>query len=406
MSDHAHLDALPDIPALATPKLKGFASLLLAAGLIAFIGLIAAGDANRAWGGFLAGLVLPAWFSLAALFFIAVHRITGARWHAPVRRLMEGLSVGIPLTLVGFIVLAAAGASSVYDWFYLAGHDAAGHAALFKTASKAAWMTPGRWVATGVAIPLIWWFLQNRLVATSLAEDGGATIKGTHRAWSLAFLLLFAYTFTLFAWDLLLSLQVHAISAMWGIYQFVGALQALLALLLIIVHVARRTSLAQVIGKHTIHDIGTWLVGLSCVWAYITFAQYLIIAFANMDEETQFYLMRFQHGWKEVAIVEVLLRFPLPFFLLLSQSTRTTAPAGIAAGVAIVVAALIQLVWIVAPVMHPNGMPTFPILPELAIVAGFLGGYLLLALRFWRKHGLVARNDPDLLPSINAEHLH
>ena len=87
-------------------------------------------------------------------------------------------------------------------------------------------MSPGRWIAAGVLIPLVWWFLQHRLVASSLAEDGGATIKSTHRFWSLAFLLVFAYSFTLFAWDLLLTLQVHVISAMWGIYQFVGALQA------------------------------------------------------------------------------------------------------------------------------------------------------------------------------------
>ncbi len=403
MSDHPRLETLPDIPALVTPKLKGAASVCIVAGLISFVALLAT-DANRAWGGFLSGLVLPAWLSIAALFFISIHRITGARWHAPLRRLMEGLSAGIPLTAVGFVVLAALGAPYLYDWFFLAGSPE--HHALFVTESKAAWMTPGRWIATGLGVLALWMFLQWRLVGTGLAEDGGAVIKKAHTLWSIVFLVLFAYTFTLFAWDLLLSLQVKVVSAMWGIYQFVGALQAFLAVLFLFAHLARRSSLKQVVGEHTLHDLGTWLVGLSCVWAYIVFAQYLIIAFANMDEETQFYLIRFQHGYQAMATVEVLLRFPIPFLLLLSQTTRTNVLAGTVAGLAIVLAAMIQLVWIVAPVIHPNGLPTFPLLPELAIVAGFLGGYVLLALRFWRKHGLVARNDPDLLPSINAEHLH
>ena len=72
MSDHPRLESLPDIPALVTPKLKGAASICIVAGLVSFVALLAT-DANRAWGGFLSGLVLPAWLSMAALFFISIH---------------------------------------------------------------------------------------------------------------------------------------------------------------------------------------------------------------------------------------------------------------------------------------------------------------------------------------------
>ncbi len=43
---------------------------------------------------------------------------------------------------------------------------------------------------------------------------------------------------------------------------------------------------------------------------------------------------------------------------------------------------------------------------ELGVGAGFVGGFLLLALRFWAKYGLIPKGEPRLLATVNAEHLH
>jgi preprotein translocase subunit Sss1 len=390
---------------LVAPRVRGAASALVVVGLIGFVALLAT-DINRAWHAWLIGLVIPAFLSVAATAFLAVHRLCNARWTAPLKRLAEGLGAGLPLTLVAFIVFAVFGLPYVYEWAWLAVHAPAEHLALLHSPSKAAWLSPQRVITTTTVILMVWIALRGRLISLSLAEDAGVDNRPAQVRWSVIFLLVMAYTFSLFAWDLLLSLNVHTVSAMWGIYEFVGAVQAFLGILSIVLVWMSRGQLGGVIREHTIKDVGTWLLAWSCVWAYITFAQYIIIAFANMDEETQWFLMRQQNGYQYPFFVECLLRLPLPFFLLLSQHTRTKPVALIAAGAAVVLGFVIELIWQVLPALFPNHVPNFLALPELAVALGFLGGYLLLALLFWQRHGTVARGDRDLLPAINAQHLH
>lgn len=390
---------------LVAPRVRGAASALVVVGLIGFVALLAT-DINRAWHAWLIGLVIPAFLSVAATAFLAVHRLCNARWTAPFKRLAEGLGAGLPLTLAAFIPFAVFGLPYVYEWAWLATHAPAEHLALLHSPAKAAWMTPQRVIISTTVILMVWIAMRGRLISLSLAEDAGVANRPAQVRWSVAFLLVMAYTFTLFAWDLLLSLNVHMVSTMWGVYEFVGAVQGFLAVLALVLVWMSRGQLSGVVREHTIKDVGTWLLAWSCVWAYITFAQYIIIAFANMDEETTWFLMRQQNGYQYPFFIECVLRLPVPFFLLLSQHTRTKPTWLIVAAAAVVLGFFMELIWQVVPALFPNHVPNFGALPELAVALGFLGGYLLLALHFWQRHGTVARGDRDLIPAINAEHLH
>ena len=403
MSDTAaHLDRVPDLAPVSLPKLKGAASALVAFGLIAFVALLFT-DLNRAWHAWLIGMMIPALLSVAAIAFLAVHRLCSARWTAPLKRVAEGLGGGLPLTLVAFIPFALFGLPYVYEWAFL---DHAALTATVHSAAKASWLSPQRVITTTVVILMVWMALRMRLIGFSLAEDAGVDNRKAQVRWSVIFLLVMAYTFSLFVWDLILTLNVHMISAMWGIYSLVGAVQAFLALLALCLVGLAQGPLKGIIREHTIKDVGTWLVGFSCVWAYIAFAQYMIVSFANMDEETQWFLVRMQNGYQYPFLIECILRLPIPFFLLLSQHTRTKAFALIPAGLAILAGFLLEQIWQVVPALFPNHLPPFGAIPELMVVLGFLGGYLLLAYRYWKSHGLVARGDRDLLAAINAQHLH
>lgn len=405
MSAEHTLDRLPDLAPVSVPRLKGAAALLVVIGLIGFTALLLT-DINRAWHAYLIGMLIPAFLSIAALAFMAVNRLCGARWTAPFKRIAEGLSSGLPLTLIAFIPFSLIGMPYVYEWAWLAVHDPAAHRELLHGAAKAGWMTPSRVTLTTGIFLVIWMFLRSRIVRLSWAEDAGADNRAAQVRWSVAFLLVMAYTFSLFAWDLILSLNVHVVSSMWGVYEFVGAVQSFLAVLALCLVGFAHGQLKGVIRAHTLKDVTTWLLAWSCVWAYITFAQYLIIAFANFDEETQFFVMRFQHGYQWPATLEAILRLAVPFFLLLSQHGRTRTVTVVIASVAVLLGALINLIWQVLPALFPNHLPPYLALPELMVAAGFIGGYLLLVRFYWQRHGLLARGDRDLLPAINAEHLH
>lgn len=395
---------------LRTTRLRAAAAAMVVIGLATFAGLLLAGRQQLAWSSLLQGMLVPTWIALGGLFFISVHSLCGAAWITPLRRVMEGLTAGLPLTALGFVAVALFGGPYLYEWVFLGGaaHDALfhGHAPSHDAVTVAQWMTPTRWIATSGVIVLLWLFFRYELVRLSLRQDGGADIATSHLRTSTVFLLVFALSFTLFCWDLLLSLNSHFLSTMWGVYCFTSAVQTFLAVLIVVAVWMRAGPLAAVVREHTLRDLGTWMVAWGCFCFYVGFAQYLVIYYANLDEETFFYLQRGQHGYGASYVLEAALRFGVPFFGLMSQRVRANPAVLVAVSSLVLLGNWIDWSWIIMPAFSPNAFRPFWDLPALLIGAGFAGGMLLLAVRFWGRHGLVASGDPRLQATINAEHLH
>ena len=71
-----------------------------------------------------------------------------------------------------------------------------------------------------------------------------------------------------------------------------------------------------------LHDVAKMMFGFTVFWAYIGFAQYFLIWYGNMPEETQFYLLRRNGAWNLMSILLPILYFVVPFFLLLPRTTN------------------------------------------------------------------------------------
>jgi hypothetical protein len=401
-----HSDSIQDPGPLRAPRLKAVAVLLMIAGLAMF-GYLLVSDHTRAWSAFLQGMLIPTYLGLGATFFIAVHSTANAKWTIPLRRLMEGFGRGLFITLLAFIVLAIFGGQYLYDWVNLSGTDA--HVDLFhvKGGSKSQLMTFNRFFVMNVILILVWIWFRNRLTRLSVEQDAsGANIRKRHRRVAIGFLPIFAIGFTFFVWDILLSLHVNWFSTMWGVYCFTSAVQTFLCVLILFVVWLRRGPLKQVIQEHTMHDLGTWMVGWSCFCAYIGFSQFMLIWYANLDEETFFYVHRMQHGYGLQYAIEAFIRWPLVFLGLMSQSVRTKPWALVAISIAALVGNWMDWSWIIMPAFSPNEYRAFWGYQELLVAAGFAGGFILLVLHFWGRFGLITKGEPRLLPTVNAEHLH
>jgi hypothetical protein len=387
-------------------RLRAAAFALLVIGVVTF-GVMLAVDAQRAWAGLLQGMLIPTFIAIGALFFICVHSVCGAQWTLPLRRLMEGMTSGLPITALAFIAIAVAGGGYLYEWVHANGdaHHSLFHANRGDGLDKAHWMSQSRWIATGSIIIALWLGLRWLLLRLSLRQDGGADIAAVHERLSIATLMLVAISFTLFTWDMLLSLHVHFVSTMWGVYCFTSAVQTFLAVLVLFALWLRSGPLKGMVQAHTLHDLGTWILAWSCFCAYIGFAQYLVIYYANLDEETYFFLIRSQHGYGAAYVAETLIRCVLPFAVLMSQSMRARPAALAAVAVALLLGNWMDWSWIVMPAFAQNSYRGFYDLPTVLIGAGCAGAFILLTLNFWRRHGYVIKGDARLQPTINAEHL-
>jgi len=391
-----------ETPVMHRSKLEPFAWAVCACAAVAFAMLVfREGGGARAWSSLLAGLMLPLWLAVGAIFFLAVHALCGARWSVPLQNVMQGVGAGLPLAILALLAICAGGIPYLYEW----AHGNPARDSLFRDphGSKAWWMGETRWVITVGAVLAILLVLSRGLARLGAAADEAARARLVR--WSVLSLVLLVPAFTLLMWDTLLALHVQWVSTVFGGYCLIGSIHAFLGATALALAWLSGRGLRQVARPHLLKDVGTWLVAWSCIVAYISYVQYAVISFANIDEESFWYLMRAQHGYGAQALVEVIVRCAIPFALLMSQSLRGNPLALGVAGACVLLGTWLEVHWLVIPAFSPNHYRV-PFGPEALVALGFLAGSFLLAVRHWRRRGLVPPNDPRVLPAINAEHLH
>jgi hypothetical protein len=388
----------------ASTTLTGVFVLLAVLGVISFF--VAYGtDHTYAWTAFLRAHFYFMALSVMGIFFAAIQWITSAMWSAPVRRLAEGLTAYLPVALVTS-VLVIVGSGSLFEWT---------HPEHFKgdiiIEGKLGYLNITFFSIRAIVGVLGWmWFAKN-MVGSSIEADGftdnGVQFKNVYeknRKMSVAFLIFFAISFTAMAFDQLMSLDPHFFSTMFGVYVFAGAFQTLFAVLAILTIIMRRSGyLKQVINDNHYHDIGKFMFAFTVFWAYTGFSQYMLIWYANLPEETGYFLLRFNQGWEFWTISLFIGKFFVPFFLLLPRGNKRSETVLLVAGIWIMIMQYFDLNWMIQPQVYPEG-PKFGF-ADIGVWLGFFGVFGLMYMRFFKKNNLLAHTDPRIAESAFHHHV-
>ncbi len=136
-------------------------------------------------------------------------------------------------------------------------------------------------------------------------------------------MIVLALTTSLAAFDWLMSLDPHWSSTIFGVYFWAGALVSSLAALILTVLGLRGIGLLrETITTEHLHDLGKLLFGFVIFWAYIAFCQYFLIWYANIPEETRWYVTRRTGVWNTLSWSLLFGHFLVPFTLLLFRSVK------------------------------------------------------------------------------------
>ena len=118
-----------------------------------------------------------------------------------------------------------------------------------------------------------------------------------------------------------MSLQYTWFSTIFGVYFWAGGIRGSLATVVLVVLALRSAGyLRNTITMEHLHDVAKLMFGFTVFWTYIAFAQYFLIWYGNMPEETQFYLLRRNGAWNTMSILLPILYFVVPFFMLLPRA--------------------------------------------------------------------------------------
>jgi hypothetical protein len=239
----------------------------------------------------------------------------------------------------------------------------------------------------------------------SLAQDAGKDITGQVKAVSAPGMLLFALSISFAAFDWLMSLDPHWYSTIFGVYYFAGGAQGMFATLILICLLLQRGGMLR--GAVTVehfHDLGKFAFGMTVFFAYIAFSQYLLIWYANIPEETEWYLHRWG-PWAGVSIALIFTTFVFPLLTLMSRHAKRTMPILATGAVMILVGRAVDQYWLVMPAFdHEAHGPalSWMYLTALLGVGGLYFGLLALLLG---RHPLIPLGDPLLKKSLEHQNV-
>lgn len=307
----------------------GVAALAVATALV-----VARGDQlGRLLRGYLTAYAFFASISLGALFFVLLQHVTRAGWSVVVRRPAELLAANFPVLIVLFLpILAAAVGPSLgerdtgpaparlYPWSDPATVE---HHELLR--HKEPYLNPRAFALRAAVYLAVWWALGAYYLRRSLEQDRSGDPALTLRMERLgpAALLLLGGTMTFAAFDWLMSLEPEWFSTIYGLYFCAGALVgALAALILAVAGLQLAGRLRRCVTAEHYHDLGKLLLAFVVFWGYMAFSQYLLIWYANIPEETVWYLRRQQGGWALLAVILLFGNLLIPFCGLLSRGAK------------------------------------------------------------------------------------
>ncbi|MBU2047157.1 MAG: polysulfide reductase NrfD, partial [Bacteroidetes bacterium] len=153
------------------------------------------------------------------------------------------------------------------------------------------------------------------------------------------------------------------------------------------------------INDNHFHNLGQFVFGFSIFWTYIWFAQFLLIYYANMPEETVYFYKRLEGFYMPLFWLNLIINFMSPVLILMSRDAKRKTNM-------LLVVCIILLCghWLDYYIMIMPGTlgeaAGFGII-EIGTIIGFVGLFAFSVLTSLSKVSLAPKNHPFLEESLN-----
>jgi len=340
---------------------------------------------------------------LGSLFWVMLFHMFSATWSVTLRRQFENVMRAmwlVMILLLPVIILEVASDGVLFTWMnfeYVKNDPIYMH--------KAGYLNVPFFILRIAIYFTLWLTLIRKFWVWQRRQDETADrwLSNKARFTSAWGLVVFGITTAFAAFDLLMSLDYHFFSTMWGVYYFAGAAYSAMAVNILITRYL--TSTGRMTGVVTVehrHDQGKLLFAFTVFWAYISFSQYFLIWYANIPEETSYMLGRMEN-YPKLTFVLVVGHFCLPFLFLLPRPMKRSGLALTLMALWALVIHFVDIYWIVRPMADAHhlaeGHPPLgfkALWLDLAGIVGPLGIFAAVVIRNVFTGPLVPLNDPRL----------
>ncbi|HLT35244.1 MAG TPA: hypothetical protein VK034_03140 [Enhygromyxa sp.] len=379
-------------------------------------------DAKK-WTGYLNAFMFAMALGFGGLIFVIIQHLVRANWSIVVRRLAEHAMFTLPfVALAGLPLLLGHGGHAVFEWMHV---EAVLEDPMLK--AKVAYLNTSSFgarfalylVIWGVVALLFWKWSRDQDSAKT--DEQAAALSYKQRFLAPIALIAFALSMTFGAFDFMMSLDPHWFSTIFGVYYFAGIALSFHAFLVIVCFLLQRSGMLKgVVTPEHYHDLGKFMFGFTVFWTYIGFSQYFLIWYANIPEETNWFMYRAHGQWLSLSLLVIFGRFVIPFFLLLRRGWKRNPNYLVVMAVWVVFMEFVDMFWLIQPPFAHHAAHRFEregatevahffhehitiTGADVGFLIGFIG--LFLALFGWSltTSKLVPIKDPRLEESLNHE---
>jgi hypothetical protein len=358
----------------------------------------------QAWQAYLVNFLFWTGMAQGAVIFAAIYRVVAARWGPIVSRLGEGAVVYLPVSFVSFLPLYFG-----LKLFFMRVREV--------NSERGAWFDPRFvFVRGGLGLGLIT-ILSIFFVYYSLRPEVGIALdrKLKPHNWlymwivdgwqgeeqevtrsergkdflAAGVLLAYPVIYTFMAFDLIMALDPVWYSSLFGGYFFVSTFYLGLAGLGIVVVFLRWNLGDAVIDSSQLSDLGKLLLGFDLTYLSMVWAQYIVIWYGNLPEETHFIMLRvWEKPWAALSWSVLALSVVIPFLVFLSRRAKEIPWVVLSICFVISAGLWIERYILVAPSLYSETQIAFSWI-DVGISIGYLGAVGLSYLYFLQNFPVI-----------------
>jgi hypothetical protein len=384
-------------------RLTWIFAALVALGIATFLASLQLNPAEG-WQAYLINFLFWAGMAQGAVVFAAIYHVVGAKWGSTISRMAEGAVAYLPISFVSFLPLYVG-----LKLFFIPIREA--------NPERGAWFDPrfifvrgglGLGLTTVLSLFFVYYHLRPEV---GMAQQKSIRPERWFYRWivdgwegeereimrcergmdflAAGVLLAYPIVYTFMAFDLIMALDPVWHSSLFGGYFFVSTFYLGLAGLMLVAVLLRWNLGASVIPDSQLSDLGKLLLGFNLTYLAMVWAQYIVIWYGNLPEETHFVILRvWQKPWALLSWSVLVLSVLLPFLIFLSRRAKQTPSLVLCVAVLISTGLWIERYVLIVPSLWNGTHAPFGWI-QVGITAGFLGAAGLAYLFFLRNFPLL-----------------
>ncbi|NVK08433.1 MAG: quinol:cytochrome C oxidoreductase [Tenacibaculum sp.] len=365
---------------------------------------------NRPWSALYVALLFSLGITLLVLAFYASQRVAQSGWSVVLFRVMEAITTNlhyVSLAMLVFLILTVMHMNHLFPWM--------GDGVVDPTSPNydsiidgKKWYlnTPG-WLMRSIFYLVVWNAYTFIIRKNSIKQDNGdLKLHKKNYNISVIFLFFFMITESMMSWDWIMTIDPHWFSTLFGWYVLATFLVSALTVIAMVTIYLRSKGVLPLVNDSHIHDLAKFMFGFSVFWTYLWFAQFMLIWYADMPEETTYFLLRFNE-YKVPFLAMVVMNFIFPVLLLINSDFKSRPWFVILGGVVILAGHYIDLFVMIMP-GTVGGQWGFGI-GEISGLLFFAGLFIFATFSAFAKANPVPKGNPYLHESetyhyYNIEH--